>query len=331
MIVGLLWYCMADTKSENSSDMKSQSPKSGATGIGVIGATSSRDSEKGAGRLSGYIAGDRILLEEESTSTAAPSGTAADAPTADDDETTVARDGFAVYEPPPASEGTVRDKPAAKAQPGAGSSEEWASLADRLFESYGDTLQDAAKYSGPIGAALTGSAALLILLRLVVEASSKVISGYVLIISAGAFIIGVFLLLFHVVHRISNRNKSAALAEDRKRRMLEGTCKFLDVYFPGTGILLKCKYFKQDISTTPECLVCTHYDPTPEVKAEAVQPISPPATDRKNITWDNDEGAVVAAPLSKAKPASKERQLLMEMEMPKIGGASGGDLDEDAG
>jgi len=317
---------------ENSPDMSaSKHPKPGSAGPGVMNAGSSPGLEKGDINPSGYIAADRALLDEDNKPSASAGEPAGDVPTMSDDEIKTARDGFAVYEPPPISERAGQDEPVDKSRPDDRKAKEWSDIGDKLFEFYGDTLTGPARYIGPIGGVLTGVAAALIVLRLAIESSYKVINGYVMIISSGAFIIGVFLLLFHLFHRLSNRNKRVLLSQERRLRMVIGTCKFLDVRFPGRGILLKCKYFKHVLSDTPECVVCGHYDAAPETKDGGKPPIKPSAHVDGNDSGEDDNGAVVAAPLSTAKPVSKERQLLMEMDAPQIGGASGGDLDEDKG
>jgi hypothetical protein len=317
-------------KSNDGHDITiSKPPEARNTGFGEPGTGSPPELEKGSLHPPVYITAQRLLLDEDDKSSASDSEPAADIKTMNDDEIKTVRDGFAVYEPPPISEGAGREKPVGRVQPDSGKAAEWSTLGQKLFESYGDTLKGPAGYMGPIGGVLAGVAAVLILLRLAIESAYKIINSYVMIISTGAFIIGVFLLVFHLFHWLSNRNKSAALAEERKQRLVVGTCKFLDVRFPGKGILLKCKYFTRALSNTPECVVCARYDPAPEAREDEKPPIQPAAPDESKDSWEDDEGAIIAAPLSTAKPVSKERQLLMEMDVPKIGGASGGDLDEE--
>ncbi len=167
----------------------------------------------------------------------------------DDEGYEPSREGFAVFDPgshEPEEEG---------------SSEEWNELGRQVFINFGDSLSGFAGYMGPVGGLLATLGLAVIIIRLAIPEAANVINLFALAFASGAFIIGVFLLMFHLFHWLSNRAKARELSILSKSRLLVEPCGYLDIELPGGEMLLRCSYFNEELSESPECVVCPHYRP----------------------------------------------------------------------
>jgi hypothetical protein len=218
----------------------------------------------------GYVVSERKLLNEEEGGDSERTAQTLDAveeSTPDDEDSETSREGFAIYEPTPAAEEVEVPLPSGGREPAL---DEWVALSSEVYVRYGDTLAGPAGYMGPVGGLLVAIGAAVIGLRVGIGAAERVISPYMLMIAAGAFIIGFFLLVFHFFHWLSNRSKGVALSRESKRMMLIDTCEFLDIRVGKDGMKLRCQLFKQEISEAPECVVCKRY--TPKANDHDVKP-----------------------------------------------------------
>jgi len=178
----------------------------------------------------------------------------------DDEDLDSPREGFSVYEPPhtglPQPDVIDAEETAEDEVP-----DEWDILGDGIYAEYGDSLDGTGGYMGPVGILLTVIGGAIIAITAGFENAGNVISRPVLLGSAGAFIIGIFLLLFHLFHWLSNRAKAAAMAHEVHLKLLVNTCGYLDIESTGSDedMVVLCKYFERELSEDPECLVCPHY------------------------------------------------------------------------
>ena len=256
----------------------------------------------------------------------------------DDAETDKTREGFAVYEPPgvesPPSEdltgGDVEEYEMTR---------EWKEIGKQVSILYGDSLTGFAGYMGPVGLLLAVVSGAVIAITAGFETASKVISNPFLLGAAGTFIVGIYLLLFHVFHWFSNRTKRAALPREIRVKLFNETCRHVDMSRgdEDKNVVLSCSYFERKIAKVPECMACPHYTlPGPdaegrEIPGEKIEeegdtaevfPDSADFFEEEHVqqAWIKTESTVTT-------PA-EGRQLLDEFVGPKIGGESGGDLDE---
>lgn len=170
-------------------------------------------------------------------------------------------DGYSVYEPPPLDASPSSGLEDAESDKVIEESEEWAELGKEIFERYGDSLGGANSYIGPIGGLLTALGGVVLVLSSLIESAKTVIGIPFLLTATGVFVIGLFLLLFHLFHLVSNRNKAAALAELNRERLLDSTCIHLDIEFAESLMTLHCRHFDRELSDAPECVICPHHDP----------------------------------------------------------------------
>jgi hypothetical protein len=293
----------------------------------------------------GYIEAERSLLDDHHADTA-PSPAEIEKDVSRDvnqerEEEDSPRDGYAVYEPPHVDAALPHDTRQADEYGKEEQPDEWFALEEEIFARYGDSLTGMAGYMGPVGGLLAVIGGAIIGISVAFETASNVISAPVLLGSGAASIIGIFLLVFHLFHWLSNRTKGLELARSIHNRLLARSCRHLDIGISGgeKQMVLNCDYFGRELSDVPECVVCPHYSP---VDMEAGQPDeSVTSGSGQNGSVDNDGGTlhedgqegeprvvVVSRTLSQLDSPSKDRKLLDELEPPRIGGESGGDLDE---
>jgi hypothetical protein len=297
------------------------------------------------GRNPGYVEDDRLLLDNDPAD--APPPVAAverlgvDEDYAEPEALDSGREGYAVYEPSlPAKAAAQEDLPFDEVSEDEASGE-WLAIGRDVVARYGDSLTGRAGYMGPVGGLLTVIGGAIIAIGAAFETSSKVISSQVLLGSAGAFIVGVFLLLFHAFHWLSNRTKARELAGLINRRMLIRTCRHLEIEISegGEEMKLGCSHFSRELSDTPECVACPHYD-TADRAREPMDSggggdgprVATDDTGVEEIPAVSSKDELVSSTAWKAQAVSKspqrDRKLLDELNAPRIGGDSGGDLDE---
>lgn len=256
----------------------------------------------------------------------------------DDAETDKTREGFAVYEPPgvesPPSEDLAREDVEENEM-----TEEWKDIGKQVSTLYGDSLAGIAGYMGPVGLLLAVVSGAVIAITAGFETAPKVIGKPFLLGAAGTFIVGIYLLLFHVFHWFSNRTKRAALPREIRAKLFNETCRYVDMSRGDEdgNVVLTCNYFERTIAKVPECMACPHYTfPGPDAEGRE--------TSGEKVEGEGDTGELIPGaddsfeekPLDQAwnktgpavKVPAEGRKLLDEFVGPKIGGESGGDLDE---